>query len=117
MKPLLHTYVVDAIVKENKIIGVITESKSGRRVIYAERVIDCSGDADVAHFAGCRYSTIPIEKSLGVTSVFNASGVDKDKFLKYVGDNPSTYQDWNTGTWEQDTTGKEEHLKSPYLGN
>ena len=84
IKPLLHTYVVDAIVKNNKILGVITESKSGRRVVYAERVIDCSGDADVAYFAGCRYTTLPLEKSLGVTSVFNVAGVDKEKFLSYV---------------------------------
>ena len=88
IKPLLHTYVVDAIVKENKILGVVTESKSGRRVIYAQRVIDCSGDADVAYFAGCRYTTLPVEKSLGVTSVFNVAGVDKEKFLSYTSKNP-----------------------------
>ena len=35
--------------------GIIMESKSGRRVILADRVIDCTGDADVAHFAGAEY--------------------------------------------------------------
>ena len=48
--PLLHTTVVDAIVKNNTILGLITESKSGRQAILAKRVIDCSGDADVAYF-------------------------------------------------------------------
>lgn len=84
----------------------MTESKSGRNAIYAQRVIDCSGDADVAYFAGCRYTQIPRETSLGVTSVFNLAGVDKEKFLSYVKGNPETYEDWNTLSWSQETTGK-----------
>merc|ERR1719474_2129601 len=51
---------------------------------------------------------------MGVTTVFNASGVDKAKFVKYTEDNPATYQDWSR-TWDQETTGKEDNLKSPYL--
>ncbi len=35
--------------------GIITESKSGRQAILAERVIDCTGDADVAYLAGAEY--------------------------------------------------------------
>ena len=35
--------------------GIITESKSGRRAILAERVIDCTGDADIAYLAGADY--------------------------------------------------------------
>ena len=35
--------------------GIITESKSGRRAILADRVIDCTGDADVAYLAGAEY--------------------------------------------------------------
>lgn len=116
IKPLLHTFVVDAIVKSNTIMGVVTESKSGRNAIYAQRVIDCSGDADVAYFAGCRYTLIPREKAMGVTSVFNLAGVDKEKFLTYANSNPQTYEDWNTLTWNQETTGKENDLKSPYFG-
>lgn len=76
IKPLLHTYVVEAIVSDGTIKGVITESKSGRQAIYAQRVIDCTGDADIAYFSGCRYTTLPLDKSLGVTSVFNVSGLD-----------------------------------------
>lgn len=116
IKPLLHTYVVEALVNNGRIEGVIVESKSGREAIYAKRVIDCSGDADVAYFAGCKYTSLPLDKSLGVTSVFNVAGVDKEKFLQYVSKDPQTYLDWNTGTWSQDTTGKEDNLNSPYFG-
>jgi FAD dependent oxidoreductase len=35
--------------------AVLVETKSGRRALLAQQVIDCSGDADVAHFAGVPY--------------------------------------------------------------
>lgn len=114
VRPLLHIAVVEVIMDGNKIKGVITESKSGRAAILADRVIDCTGDADVACLAGVKFSRIDKEHALGVTSVFNASGVDKDKFLAYTERKPATYQDWSR-TWEQETTGKENHLRSPYL--
>jgi hypothetical protein len=51
---------------------------------------------------------------LGMTTVFNASGVDKQRFLDYTEAQPATYADWSR-TWQQQTTGKEEALRSPYL--
>ena len=113
VKPLLHTLVVDAIVRDGKIEGVIIENKTGRSAVQAKRVIDCSGDADVAHHAGCRYTKIPREEALGVTSVFNVSGVDADRFHEHIAKSPATYADWSR-TWNQETTGKEDHLLSPY---
>ena len=38
LRPLLHTYAVEAIMEGNTICGVITESKSGRRAILAQVV-------------------------------------------------------------------------------
>jgi len=79
-------------------------------------VIDCTGDADVAHLAGADYTVCPKEESLGTTAVFAASGVDKQKFLQYTEQNPRTYRDWSR-TWQQegDGSGKEDSLRSPYL--
>jgi len=115
VRPILHIWVVEVLINaENQIYGVITESKSGRQAILANRVIDCTGDADVAHLAGCQYSVIDVSQSLGVTTVFNAVNVDVSKFKDYTSRNPATYKDWSR-TWEQTTSGKEEHLKSPYL--
>ena len=90
------------------------ENKSGRGVIKAKRVVDCSGDADVAAKCGSLFSFLDRKDAMGVTAVFNVSGVDKEKFLAHTKRNPATYNDWNK-TWQQDTTGKEEHLKSPYM--
>lgn len=50
---LLITSVVDSIVANGAIRGVVIENKSGRQAILAKRVIDCSGDADAAYHAGC----------------------------------------------------------------
>jgi len=116
VRPLLHTLVVEAVMEGNTIRGVITESKSGRQAILARCVIDCTGDADVAHLAGAEYTVCPKEESLGTTAVFNCAGVDKQRFLQYTENNPRTYKDWSR-TWEQegDGTGKEDNLRSPYL--
>lgn len=116
VRPLLHCTVVEAIIEDGVIRGVFTESKSGRRAILAHCVIDCTGDADVAHFAGAEYTVCPKEESLGVTSVFNCSGVDTTRFVNYTEQNPRTYKDWSR-LWQQqgDGSGKEDSLRSPYL--
>lgn len=114
IKPLLHTTIVDAIVEDNKILGVIIQNKEGRSAIIAKRVIDCTGDADVAFYAGAKYSVLPKDKKMSVTQVFNTSGVDKEKFLEHVSKNIKTYSDWGSD-WNQNTTEKEKNLPSPYL--
>src|SRR6056297_129162 len=115
VRPLLHTMAVEAIVENGQIKGVITESKSGRQAILAERIIDCTGDADIAHLAGCSYHKLPREDMLGVSTVFSCAGVDKDRFLKYAQTHPKKYADWAT-EWTPATTGKEDDLLTPYLG-
>ncbi len=50
---LLVSHAVESIVSGDAIKGVVIECKSGRQAVLAERVIDCSGDADAAYFAGC----------------------------------------------------------------
>jgi hypothetical protein len=114
IRPLLHINVTEVIMEGNMIKGVITESKSGRAAILAQRVVDCTGDADVAYLAGAAHTLIDKNHALGVTTVFNAAGVDRDEFLHYTEEKPATYLDWSA-SWEQETDGKENHLKSPYL--
>lgn len=50
--PVLHCLGVMPLMEGNTIVGVVTESKSGRLAIRAKRVIDCTGDADIAYRAG-----------------------------------------------------------------
>ena len=116
VRPILHCMAVDVIFEEDgkRLRGIVTESKSGRQVVLAKRIVDCSGDADIAHLAGASYRKTPKDKMLGMTTVFNASGVDTQAFLDYTESQPATYADWSR-TWSQETTGKEDTLRSPYL--
>ena len=55
IKILYHTFVCRAVVENGEIQGVIVENKSGRSFIKAKRVIDATGDGDVAASAGVPY--------------------------------------------------------------
>ena len=114
VEPLLHCLVAAPIVEDGVVRGVVTESKSGRRAILAERVIDATGDADLAVRAGAPCRTLAPDKRLGVTVTFSCSGVDKARFLDHVARSAPTYGDW-TGRWYVQTDGKEDRLFSPYL--
>lgn len=49
---LLVTSVVDAIMDDNTLKGVIIQTKTGRKYISAKRFIDATGDSDLAYYAG-----------------------------------------------------------------
>lgn len=113
---LLDTYVVDAIVGNGKICGVITESKSGRMAILADRVIDCTGDGDVMHLSGAYYKKAAKKDLMSVTEVFSCRGVDTEKFMTYIKkDLKPTYRDWGGDCWGQQSSGKEDEMFTPYL--
>jgi len=114
VEPLLHCYAVDAILEGNIIKGIITESKSGRGAILAERLIDATGDADIAFLSGTPHHKFPKDEMLGVTVLFSCSGVNIERFLAYVAEHPKTFGDWGEN-WDIKTTGKEDDLFSPYL--
>ena len=56
VKIRLHTRLVGAVTDtRNRLVAVLTESKSGREAWRAERFVDCSGDGDLAAHAGCQF--------------------------------------------------------------
>lgn len=113
---LLDIYAVAAIVEDGLIRGVITESKSGRTAILADRVIDCTGDGDIMHLAGALYKKASRQDLMSVTELFSCRGVNTEQFTRYVqNDLKPTYRDWGGECWAQQSTGKEENLFSPYL--
>jgi ribulose 1,5-bisphosphate synthetase/thiazole synthase len=114
VEPLLHSLAVDAVVDGGLVKGVVTEGKSGRHAILAERVVDATGDADIAFRAGAACRLTPVEEMMGVTVMFSCSGVDKQRFMEHVAATGPTYGDWGV-CWEVETTGKEDELFSPYL--
>ena len=96
--------------------GVITESKSGREAILARRVVDATGDADVAAWSGAPVRKTPREEMLSASVMFSMSGVNKREFIDAVKADPQTYRDWAGNVeWDIETTGKEDELFSPFL--
>ena len=55
IRVLYYTQVCRAVTENGAIIGVIIENKSGRGFIRAKRVVDSTGDGDVAASAGAPY--------------------------------------------------------------
>lgn len=116
VRPLLHRLGVAPIVENGAIRGVITESKAGREAILARRVIDATGDADIATRCGAPSRKTPKEKMMAVSVMFSMSGVNKQRFIDAVKADPQTYADWSgNGEWDYETTGKEDKLFSPFL--
>jgi ribulose 1,5-bisphosphate synthetase/thiazole synthase len=116
VRPLLHRLCVAPILKDGSVCGVITESKAGREAILARRVIDATGDADIAARAGAPVHKTPREKMMAASVMFSMSGVNKRRFIEAVKADPQTYADWSgNGEWDYETTGKEDKLFSPFL--
>jgi ribulose 1,5-bisphosphate synthetase/thiazole synthase len=116
VQPLLHRLCVAPLMENGAIRGVITESKAGREAILAKRIIDATGDADLATRAGAPVRKTPKEKMMAASVMFSMSGVNKQRFIEAVRADPQTYADWSgNGEWNYETTGKEDHLFSPFL--
>ena len=113
--PMLHRMFVAPIREGNRITGVIVESKAGREAILAQRVIDATGDADIAQMMGAPTIKTPVEEMQAASVMFHIAGVDKQKFMEGVKADPQTYRDWSTGEWEVETSGKEDEMFSPFL--
>lgn len=114
--PMLHRSFVAPVMDGNRVTGIITESKAGREAIRARRVIDATGDADVAHRAGAPTHLTPREQMMAASVMFHIAGVDKRAFIDGVKADPQTYRDWEgNGAWDIETSGKEDDMFSPFL--
>src|SRR6202030_618414 len=65
---------------ERRINAVMVETKAGRQAITADIFIDCSGDGDLAAWAGARYEVGDNAGSMLYPSMmFRLNGIDPDK--------------------------------------
>jgi ribulose 1,5-bisphosphate synthetase/thiazole synthase len=76
-KYLLHTRAVDTIVRDNRIVGVVAATKRGLAKIKAKAVVDCTGDADICHFAGAETMFDPDNSPM--TLALNITNFDMSK--------------------------------------
>ena len=113
---MLHRLFVAPIMDGDRVTGIVTESKAGREAIRARRVIDATGDADVADRAGAPTHKTPREQTMAASVMFHLAGVDKRAFLEGVRADPQTYKDWGGGgEWKIETSGKEDDMFSPFI--
>ncbi|MBI1773948.1 MAG: FAD-dependent oxidoreductase [Proteobacteria bacterium] len=81
---LLHAVVVEALVEGGVIRGVVVEHKGGREAILARRVVDASGDGDVAALAGAPFEKGDAEGALQApTMVFDMGNVDVERAMRF----------------------------------
>ena len=113
--PMLHRLFVAPVMDGDAVAGVVVESKAGREAILARRVVDATGDADVAERAGAPAFKTPPEEMQAASVMFHLAGVDKRAFLDGVRADPQTYGDWSAGEWVIETSGKEDAVYSPFL--
>lgn len=75
---LYYTFFCDSLVNDGQIIGAVIQNKNGRQIIKAKRVIDCTGDGDVAFHANCEYDfgRDGDNRCQPVTLMFTVGGVE-----------------------------------------
>lgn len=84
---LLHTLASAPIMENDRVIGVITESKSGRQAILADVVIDATADADLAVRAGVGCDNETHEVTLGMA----IEGIDRERVDAFREAHPEAY--------------------------
>lgn len=86
VKILLHTRLVDVLVKGNNLKECIICGKSGLEAVRGEIFIDCSGDADLARYAGV--STMKGDGKTGyqlpMSKMIFVREVDEKEFVEQV---------------------------------
>jgi len=84
---LLHTLAVGVVMRdERNVHAALVESKSGRAAILGQVFIDCSGDGDLAAWAGAPYEKA--EQLLYPSLMFRINGVDAEAARRAVADLP-----------------------------
>lgn len=85
VKLLLHSWGCRCIIEDDKVRGVVFESKSGRQVILGSIVIDTTGDGDIFASAGAKFdSEMNAElRSSKLALVFRIGNIDFKSLMKF----------------------------------
>ena len=94
---LYHAFICDAILEANTVKGVIIQSKSGRQALHSKVVVDASGDADIAAYAGAPFDFPPKEKLHPASLLAKFGNVDTEEMLKFYEKHPDFVGDFTHG--------------------
>ena len=83
---LLHSLAVGCIREKKEVKGIIIESKSGRQAVLAQVIIDTTGDADIASWAGAPYRIGRSQDHVAqpMTMMFKMGNVDLNQVANYA---------------------------------
>jgi len=93
VKIYLHSWASRAIAEENKVQGMIFESKSGRQAILSNITIDCTGDGDMFASVGAEFDAT-IDRSLRTANMalpFRLGNVDAEKYVDFRDGQPEKH--------------------------
>lgn len=79
---LFQTQMVETLVEEGQVRGVVVETRRGREAILARVVVDSSGDADVVARAGGAFEQSPSHDLQAPSLVFTMAGVDIERAVR-----------------------------------
>lgn len=89
---LLYTWVVDAIVEDGVIRGLVVENKSGRQALLGHVVVDATADGDVAAAAGASFHKGRADGAMRpVTVLFRLGNVDIPALIAYAQAHPDQF--------------------------
>ncbi len=75
----LHSFLQDATMVDGRITELVVATKAGLQKVSGKVVIDCSGDADLCHYAGIGYELAgDIDPAQTLTTTFRMVNVDHD---------------------------------------
>ena len=86
---LLHTEFESASYNEDKSLNIFLKLRSKHKTFHCNKLIDCSGDGEAAVSLGAKYMAGDEKSKVqAVTLIFDMAGVDVEKALNYVKENP-----------------------------
>ena len=92
VKLLLHSRAVYVVKEGNVVKGVVVENVSGRQTILGKILIDCTGEGEIAARAGAPFEILPRDQMEPHSLSFTADGVDWEKVLGYIKENPQEFE-------------------------
>lgn len=94
LEVLYYSQVSNALVEDDTVTGVVLNNKSGRFAALAGRVVDCTGNADVAFRAGarCMHGRPEDGRMQPVTVMYRLDNIDWPSVQTYVKDDPKLQQ-------------------------
>jgi FAD dependent oxidoreductase len=91
--PVFHSWFSTPIVADGAVKGIVFESKEGRQAIYADVVVDATGDGDVFARAQAAFDSDIDEKSMhhSINVAWMWAGVDMNRWIDFRVSKPAEF--------------------------